>query len=125
MPESAPTRLPLFAQPDNRGYSSSVDAKLVNVVGEKVASGDLALGKRPGLKVQFTYSSGTPRGIYIRLSGIQTLYWVIGNQLYTTGVPNPISLGAVDDYGYYWFDGTLGSPGYTYLSNGRKGYYFD
>lgn len=118
---NSPLRLPLTPTIDTRDGQTNKDAKLVNGFLEKDAQGEVWCRKRLGLaSPQIDVgASGTGLGVY---------YWQVGNSLLTiTGdgkVRNgqAVTLGTVDTSGSYWFNETLGTPNYVYMSNGVKAY---
>jgi len=122
-----PIRLPLLAQPSNRGTTAQTDASLINTIVEKTPVGDLAMSKRPGFRAFALPLTGTvPHGIYITPNLQGVVYWIYDTTLYSNATGTP-ALGTVANNPLapvnYWFDTTLGTPSYVYLSNGSNAYY--
>lgn len=120
-----PVRLPLAVSIDQRGATSTTDSKLVNATAEKSRSGDVHVLKRPGFGSQSVDSGVSGIGLgcfyWYYSSSFRNLYTVTG----TTLRQNQTStIGTVDNTAnaVYWFNTTLGTPSYMYMSNGYAGY---
>lgn len=118
----APQRLPLVIEPQNRGNTTTYDAKILNAYVEKSKEGEYYVYERPGTLQQSRPSGGnaTGRGVF-QWNG--AIYSIFGATLYKDGVA--VS-GTVDTTnGVYRFDACLGATPKLLLGNGVKGYYYD
>lgn len=120
-----PKRLPLIIGPENRGDTTSYDAKLVNAYMEtrQGAEGpEHWIYERPGQLLSSRPPAGNAigRGIWNWLGDI---YSIFGNTLYK----NDIAVsGTVDTTnGVYRFDSCLGATPKLQLGNGVKAYNYD
>lgn len=108
-----PKRVPLVAEPENRGDSPDTDARLVNCYSEKTPEGDYQIYKRPGLLEDEDLSRAsaeTGRGLYHWRGSV---YSVFNGTLYKDGV----SIGSVSNAGMYKFSATLGATQTLFLDN--------
>ena len=120
-----PKRLPLVLGPENRGASTSFDAKLVNAYIETKKEGEDAgvwIYERVGMEESSRPpgANATGRGIFNWRGNI---YSIFGDKLYKDGVA--VS-GTVDTTnGVYKFDSCLGATPKLQLGNGVKAYNYD
>lgn len=118
---SAPTRLPLVTDPENRADLPDKDARLVNCYAERAKGQEYWIRKRFGTLKDATNSQSAAAG-----SGLYNwkgnIYSVFAATLYKNGS----SLGTVDSTGgvYAWSQ-TLGATNYLVLGNGAKAYTYD
>lgn len=114
--DSAPIRIPMIVQPENRAFDTSVDSKLVDCYAEKALEGDYWIQKRPGFTQFLTGTNGVGGGIYQWNTNLLTIE---GSNAYNNGA----LIGAANAFGgTYWFNNTLGTPSYAYFSNGIQGF---
>lgn len=119
--DSQPIRIPLATLPEQRSANLNLDAKVVNAFIEKQPGNDgVLVGKRPGLETlpADNVGDGVGRGIYYWSRG-GNAYHVTGDLLRDEAF---VTVGTVNTSGPYWFNETLGTPYYMYLSNGAAGY---
>lgn len=120
-----PKRLPLILGPENRGDSTSFDAKLVNgyIETKKGPEGtEHWICERPGMDEHSRPPAGnaTGRGIWNWRGNV---YSIFGDTVYKDGVA---VAGTVDTTnGVYRFDQVLGSTPKLVLGNGVKAYRYD
>jgi hypothetical protein len=116
-----PVKLPLVVTLDQRGSALTTDARTYNCLAEKHADGEHTIAKRPGFYVYATDNSGKNIGNGFYYWAQKNEYWaVIDGSLVKTFATLPV--GAVSSAAGYWFNETLGTPYYLYLSNGVAGY---
>lgn len=117
-----PKRLPLVISPDNRGTSTSVDAKLVNCYSERAADGTYWIYKRPGTTRSSQPSGGaaTGRGIFNWLGDI---YSIFGATMYKASVALSGTLNTTN--GVYKFDSCKGATPKMQFGDGVKAYNYD
>lgn len=104
-------QVPLAGSPTNRGYSSAVDAKVVNCYAEKTVDGKIHVVKRPAIAY-----SGLREGAVGVANGIHpwdsTIYAVWGNDLWgMTGGPVTMAAG-----GFCSFNSTLGATPQLFIT---------
>lgn len=117
-----PKSWPLVTPPENRGDSTSKDARLVNCYAEKQQDGGYQIYGRPGLAVssQPPGAAATARGMYNWLGDV---YSIFGNKLYKNGTAITGTLNTTNG-GYKWSQ-SLGSTPRLQLGNGVKAYNYD
>ena len=117
---SPPPRITLAVPIEQRGLSSALDSKIVNGYVEKDLDGETWVNKRPSMVGAVDVAAGAGRGIYRWLGALYTIIVTAGvGTLYKNGV----ALGVVTDAtNRYWFNETLGTPSWLYLSNGVNAY---
>ena len=116
-----PVRLPLAFSADQRGYSNTLDAKIVNGYVEKDTEGIFKVHKRESFEsINAPTTSGAGRGIFIWKGNI---YTIVNNVLYQNGAL--LSNLANSLQPAYWFNTTLGTPSFLYFSNGTYGYTYN
>lgn len=117
-----PKRLPLVISPENRGESTSFDARLVNAFMEKEPDGETYIYQRPGMDEQSRppAANATGRGIY---NWRGTIYSIFGDRFYVGGVATG---GVIDTTnGVYRFSSTLGGTPRLQMGNGVEAYNYD
>lgn len=120
-----PKRLPLVIEPENRGTSTSFDARLVNCYMETKKTKESYehwIYERPGLGQHSRPPAGnaTGRGMFNWKGNV---YSIFGDTLYKDGVA---VVGTVDTTnGVYKFDSCLGATPKLQLGNGVKAYNYD
>lgn len=122
-PSGGPVELPLVLQPDQRGFTNSIDAKLVDAYIEKDAEDRFWINKRPGMIAKSApLGTGVGQGIYYGANGYYGGRLVLqGSQAFY----NSVLVGTISTIGTfatYWFNTTLGVPNYAYFSNGLAAY---
>ena len=117
-----PKRLPLVLGPENRGDSTSYDAKLINAYIEKTKEGETWIYERPGMDEHSRppAATATGRGIFNWRGNI---YSIFADRMYKDGV---VISGTVDTAnGVYRFDSCLGATPKLQLGNGIFAYNYD
>jgi hypothetical protein len=116
-----PLRVPLATAPENRGYTTAKDAKLINCYLETVTPGDYQVIKRPGISPNIisTYPANNFGGI---LSFAGVTYVIAGGYFYvnTTLIGNVNTTG-----GRYWFSVIKGAIPKIVFSNTTNMYFYD
>lgn len=109
-PLALPLATPLAVRPISINGAPAFDSYVINGIVEREVGGQTRLYKRPSVYGAVNTSHGAGNGLF-------GSYSVEGSNLYVNGV----LVGAVAA-GSYWFEQTLGTPSYIYLSNGTSGY---
>lgn len=126
--EQPPKRLPLVLEPENRGSSTSFDAKLVNAFIETKkgpdgkGTGEIWVYERPGTLLASQPSGGaaTGRGLF---NWKDNIYAIFGSTVYKDNVA---LAGAIDTTnGVYRFDSSMGGTPRLQFGNGVKAYNYD
>jgi hypothetical protein len=117
-----PKQWPLVTLPENRGDTTSKDARLVNCYGEKQTDGSYQVYGRPGLEQQSRPpgANAVGRGMYNWLGDV---YSIFGGTLYKNGVAIVGSVNTANG-GYRW-SSTLGATPRLQLGNGVAAYNYD
>lgn len=117
-----PKRWPLALSPDNRGTSTTKDAKLINAFLERDAlTGDYWLFKRPGLLTYSQPSGGAANGLGC-YNWRGNIYSIFGSTIYK----DTTNIGTVDTTnGVYAFSESSGGTPRMVLGNGVKAYTYD
>lgn len=121
---NAPLRLPLVPTIGSRDGSLTKDAKLVNAYLEKDANGEVYVVKRPAFFDIRAGIANAPLGCFY-WAKTQLLYFVANGNLYSwdgSGGPNALIGAVVWTSPWVFFQPTLGTPAYLYLSNGAGGF---
>lgn len=122
MSDTAPTRLPLIATPENRGVEPDLDARVINGYAEKSAMGDLWCRKRPAY-VLYASVAGAGKVAGGLHAWNDNVYSVFGDGFYA----HTTSLGAVDDSdpAGYTFSSTLATTPQLFFHNNTAAYVYD
>ena len=109
MSQGPPLRVPLIADPENRGLTSDKDASLVNGYIEKAPNGELWCYKRPGYHLIKTIAAGQLGFGLTFYNGL--IYCVFGNKFYSYNslidVITTIGTVTVQEYDFEPFLGAL------------------
>lgn len=120
-----PLRLPLAGSIDARDYTGSTDALIINGYIDKDEEGEIRINKRYGFG-QNSYDTAVnvtaaPFGCFW-WSDRLSLYTITSDGLLRENATTTVASGADFTQGPWWFNQTLGTPSYMYLSNGHVGY---